>query len=118
MSCSPVFKAFYGLVMLSAAAGVGRCLLSMAASSLSPAAESAADKLLWALLRLCLLATEVSVLVFGMAAGHQLDSKKSIRSVLLVTCAASLLFFFIQIGLELGASDPTFKVQFFTDADA
>lgn len=42
-----------------------------------------ADKLLWIILRFFLLATEMSVVVFGVASGH-LDSKRSIRRVVLV----------------------------------
>ena len=43
-----------------------------------------ADKLLWIVLRFFLLATEMSVVVFGVASGH-LDSKRSIRRVVLVS---------------------------------
>ena len=43
-----------------------------------------ADKLLWIVLRFFLLATEMSVVVFGVASGH-LDSKQSIRRVVLVS---------------------------------
>ena len=49
-----------------------------------------ADKLLWIILRFFLLATEMSVLVFGVASGH-LDSRRSIRRVVGVSCRRNRL---------------------------
>ena len=93
---SPIFRAFYALVMVSAVVSVVRCIVSMFVGSSASTVGDQADKLLWILLRFFLLSTEMSVLVFGLASGH-LDSKRSIRRVIIVTSFVSLAFSVTQV---------------------
>ena len=105
---APVFRAFYGLVAVSAVVSVVRGLVSMTISAATPIGDET-DKLLWILLRFSLLATEMSVLVFGLGAGH-LDSQRSIRRVISVTFIISLAFSLTQAILELSSPDASFHV--------
>ncbi len=104
-----IFRAFYFLIWVSTVVGVTRCLVSMVIGIGSSAAGDTADRLLWLLLRFCLLATEMSVLVFGVA-GAQLDSRKSIRRVVLVAAIGSFAFSTAQAVLEFSYHDPNFYV--------
>ena len=63
--------------------------------------------------RAFLLATEISVLAFALLTAH-LDSKASIRRVVLVASSASLLYSAVQMGLEFGHPDTAFKVRNYT----
>lgn len=95
---SPMFTAFYSLVMSVALISVLRCIVSMTVNaSLEPG--DIADKVLWLVLRFFLLATELSVIVFGVAFGH-LESRKSIQRVLLVTSILALIYSGTQGTLE------------------
>lgn len=95
---SPIFTAFYSLVMSVAVISVLRCVVSMTVNA-SLEAGDIADKVLWLVLRFFLLGTELSVIVFGIAFGH-LDSRKSIQRVLLVTAVLALLYSVTQGTLE------------------
>lgn len=95
---SPIFTAFYSLVMSVALISVLRCVVSMTVNA-SVEAGDIADKVLWLVLRFFLLGTELSVIVFGIAFGH-LDSKKSIQRVLLVTAILALVYSGTQGTLE------------------
>jgi len=107
---SPIFRAFYALVFVAASVGVVRSLVSMTVSVADPLG-SEADKTLWILLRFILLSTEMSVLIFGLAAGH-LESRASvIRRVVIATAVISGLFSFVQAVLEFGYPDPDFRVN-------
>ena len=107
---SPIFRAFYALVFVAAAVGVVRSLVSMTVSVADPLG-SEADKTLWILLRFILLSTEMSVLIFGLAAGH-LESRASvIRRVVVATALISGLFSFVQAVLEFGYPDSDFRVD-------
>ncbi len=75
---SPIFRAFHFLVGINATVAVLRCSVSMlVAGSVEHGNSSGvvADKMLWILLQFLMLATEMSVLVFGIAGG-QLDSRR------------------------------------------
>lgn len=61
----------------------------------------------WILVRFFLLATEISVVVFCLAFGH-LDSRTSIKRVLLVTSCISLVYSTIQGSLEFINPDQEF----------
>ena len=107
---SPIFRAFYALVFVAASVGVVRSLVSMTVSVADPLG-SEADKTLWILLRFILLSTEMSVLIFGLAAGH-LESRASvIRRVVVATAVISGLFSFVQAVLEFGYPDSDFRVD-------
>lgn len=95
---SPIFTAFYSLVMSVSIISVLRCIVSMTVNA-SVEAGDIADKVLWLVLRFFLLGTELSVIVFGIAFGH-LDSRKSIQRVLLVTSILALMYSGTQGTLE------------------
>ncbi|CAH1392656.1 unnamed protein product [Nezara viridula] len=106
---SPIFMAFYVLVVINVIISIIRCLVSMFVSA---AAEvgSYVDTILWVSVRFFLLSTEISVIVFGLAFGH-LDSRSSIRHVLLATSFISLAFSSSQAVLEVFYPDEHFKIQ-------
>ncbi|CAG0898346.1 unnamed protein product [Cyprideis torosa] len=85
-----------------------RCIISMAVNATVPAGE-VVDKVLWVAVRFFLLATELSVLTFGLAFGH-LDSRTSIRRVLMCTASISLAFSITQGLLEVLTPDEAFHV--------
>jgi len=68
------------------------------------------DIIFWILVRFFLLSTEISVLVFGFAFGH-LDSKTSIKRVLLVTFLLSFAYSTFQGTLEIIAPDENFYMK-------
>lgn len=98
-SSSPIFTAFYGLVMVVSVISVLRCIVSMTVNA-SVQAGDIADKMLWLILRFFLLATESSVIIFGIYFGH-LDSRTSIRRVLVCTSFFALGYSITQGTLEL-----------------
>ncbi|XP_064604715.1 transmembrane protein adipocyte-associated 1 homolog [Liolophura sinensis] len=106
---SPIFTAFYGLVFLVAVISVLRCIVSMTVNA-SILAGDVADKMLWLILRFFLLATEMSVIIFGLAFGH-LDIRTSIQRVLVVTSCIALLYSIIQGTLEFLYPDQRFHVD-------
>lgn len=67
------------------------------------------DKVMWVTVRFFLLATEMSVVIFGLAFGH-LDSRSSIKRVLFATSFISLAFTITQGTLELVLPDDTFRI--------
>ncbi|XP_005105461.1 transmembrane protein adipocyte-associated 1 homolog [Aplysia californica] len=105
-SNSPIFTAFYALVFIVSLVGVVRCIVSMTVNA-STAAGDVTDKVLWLLLKFFLLATELSVIIFGLGFGH-LDSRTSIRRVLIVTFSFALVYSAIQCILELEYDHPSF----------
>ncbi|XP_069101402.1 transmembrane protein adipocyte-associated 1 homolog [Argopecten irradians] len=106
---SPIFTAFYMLVFSVAVISVLRCVVSMTVNA-SVLAGDIADKVLWLILRFFLLATELSIVIFGLAFGH-LDSKRSIQRVLAVTSCIALLYSCTQGTLEFTYPDPNFQVK-------
>lgn len=106
---SPIFLTFYGLVIANIVISVIRCCVSMTVNAATVSGEYA-DKILWISVRFFLLATEMSVVVFGLAFGH-LDSRSSIRHVLLVTSFISLGFSISQAVLEMMSPDEHFHVD-------
>jgi len=110
---APVLSAFHCLVCASTLVSVARSVIAIVSCNVGGHAAfngQAADKVLWVILRACLLATEISVLAFALLSGH-LDSKASIRRVVLVASTASFLFSAIQMGLEFGQPDTAFKIN-------
>lgn len=106
---SPIFTAFYTLVFLAAIISVLRCLVAMTVNATVPVGDDT-DKILWLVLRFFLLATELSVIVFGLAFGH-LDSRTSIQRVLVVTFIVALLYSCTQGTLEFLQPDPKFNIS-------
>lgn len=94
---SPVFLCFYGLIWVCAIFSVLRCVISMSLSSLhvTQSVEEIVNKILWTVVRFILLTAEISVLIFSLAFGH-LESRHSIRAVLVTTGIISLIFSVIQ----------------------
>ncbi|XP_012535348.1 uncharacterized protein LOC105836095 isoform X1 [Monomorium pharaonis] len=105
---SPIFLAFYGLVICNVAISVVRCVVSMTVNA-AASVGGKADKVLWVTVRFFLLSTEMSVVIFGLAFGH-LDSRSSIRRVLLATSFIALAFTITQGTLELVLPDDTFHI--------
>ncbi|ESO89855.1 hypothetical protein LOTGIDRAFT_124095, partial [Lottia gigantea] len=108
-SNSPIFKAFYGLVFLVAVISILRCIVAMTVNA-SVVAGDIADKVIWLVLRFFLLATELSVVTFGLLFGH-LESHASIRRVLIVTSFIALAYSSTQGTLEFIHPDPKFRIQ-------
>jgi len=110
---APVLSAFHALVCVSTLVSVARSLIAIVSCNVGGHAAfngQAADKVLWVTLRAFLLATEISVLAFALLSGH-LDSKASIKRVVLVASTASFVFSAIQMGLEFGQPDTAFKIN-------
>ncbi|XP_011504848.1 PREDICTED: transmembrane protein adipocyte-associated 1 homolog [Ceratosolen solmsi marchali] len=105
---SPIYLAFYGLVICSVVISVIRCVVSMTINA-ATSVGGKADKVLWVTVRFFLLSTEMSVVIFGLAFGH-LDSRSSIRRVLLATSFIALVFTITQGTLELVLPDDTFHI--------
>lgn len=106
---SPIFATFFSLVVLNVLISLIRCVVSMTVNA-SLAAGDYADKVLWIIVRFFLLSTEMSVVIFGLAFGH-LESKTSIRRVLLATSCISLAFSVSQGALEFVSPDESFHVH-------
>ncbi|XP_008548980.1 transmembrane protein adipocyte-associated 1 homolog isoform X1 [Microplitis demolitor] len=105
---SPIFLAFYGLVICNVVISVIRCVVSMTVDAATNIGGKA-DKVLWVTVRFFLLSTEMSVVIFGLAFGH-LDSRSSIRRVLFATSLIALTFTITQGTLELVLPDDTFHI--------
>lgn len=130
---SPIFLAFYGLVICNVVISVIRCIVSMSVNAAATVGGKA-DKILWVTVRFFLLSTEMSVVIFGLAFGElilllllkiacyeileihnylfvgHLDSRSSIRRVLLATSLIALAFTITQGTLELVLPDDTFHI--------
>lgn len=94
---SPVFLCFYGMIWICAIFSVLRSVISMGLSSahVSPATQDVANRILWTVVRFVLLTAEISVLIFSLAFGH-LESRHSIRAVLITTGIISLAYSVVQ----------------------
>ncbi|XP_074596535.1 transmembrane protein adipocyte-associated 1 homolog isoform X2 [Brevipalpus obovatus] len=103
---SPVLFTFYALVCLNVSISLLRCFLSMIITATSEPGKEVGI-IFWILVRFFLLATEISVVVFCLAFGH-LDSRTSIKRVLLVTSCISLVYSTIQGSLEFINPDQEF----------
>ncbi|WAR26936.1 TPRA1-like protein [Mya arenaria] len=106
---SPIVTAFFTLVFMVSVISVLRCVVAMTVNA-SVITGDITDKVIWLVLRFFLLATEISVVIFGLAFGH-LDSQTSIRRVLLVTFFFAFIYSCVQGGLEFGYPDPKFHVN-------
>jgi hypothetical protein len=109
VSNSPVFTAFYGLVICVSVISVLRCIVSMTVNSELPVGDYT-DKALWLVLRFFLLATELSVVVFGVVFGH-LDSRTSIQRILILTFTIALIYSVVQGALEFEYCHPNFSTS-------
>lgn len=105
---SPIVVTFYVLIVVCVFTSVLRCIVSMSVNAATLAGERT-DKMMWVTVRFFLLCMEISVLVFGLAFGH-LDSRTSIRRVLMVTGLLSFGYSLIQGTLEIIAPDQRFYV--------
>lgn len=65
---SPIFLTFYTLVWGNVIISVVRCVVSMTVNPADPVGGMV-DKVLWVVVRFFLLATEMSVVIFGLAFG-------------------------------------------------
>ncbi|XP_043464443.1 transmembrane protein adipocyte-associated 1 homolog isoform X2 [Leptopilina heterotoma] len=106
---SPIFLAFYGLVICNVLISVIRCVVSMTVNAAATVGGKA-DKVLWVTVRFFLLSTEMSVVIFGLFFGH-LDSRSSIRRVLLATSFIALAYTITQGTLELVLPDDMFYIN-------
>lgn len=95
---SPIFTAFFVLVVLADVISILRCVTSMILNA-NMKDVSTEDRIMWLVLRFFLLATELSVVVFGLLFGH-LDSRTSIQRVLIFTFLISFIYSVTQGTLE------------------
>ncbi|XP_078399254.1 transmembrane protein adipocyte-associated 1 homolog [Cetorhinus maximus] len=95
---SPIFTTFYILVFVVATVGITRAIVSMTVSASTVAIVT--DKILWEISRFFLLATELSVIILGLAFGH-LESNSSIKRVLTITTVLALAYSITQGTLEI-----------------
>lgn len=65
---SPIYLAFYGLVICSVVISVIRCAVSMTVNAATNVGGKA-DKVFWVTVRFFLLSTEMSVVIFCLAFG-------------------------------------------------
>lgn len=65
---SPIFLTFYSLVWGNVMISLVRCVVSMTVNAAMPVG-GLVDKILWVTVRFFLLATEMSVVIFGLAFG-------------------------------------------------
>ncbi|XP_063385714.1 transmembrane protein adipocyte-associated 1 homolog [Cydia fagiglandana] len=100
---SPIFLTFYSLVWGNVIISVVRCAVAMTLNAPMPLGGQV-DKVLWVMVKFFLLATEMSVVIFGLAFGH-MDSRSSIRYVLMATSFISLAFTITQGTLEFMKTD-------------
>ncbi|CAG5126659.1 unnamed protein product, partial [Candidula unifasciata] len=107
-SSTPVFTVFYGLVLCVSVTSILRCIVSMTVNSAINSVGDYTDKALWLVLRFFLLATELSVVIFGVAFGH-LDSRTSIQRILIVTFSTALTYSVVQGALEFEYCHPQFS---------
>lgn len=68
---SPIFLTFYSLVWGNVIISLVRCAVSMTVNAAMPLG-GLVDKILWVTVRFFLLATEMSVVIFGLAFGKHL----------------------------------------------
>jgi len=121
---APVLAAFHVLVLVCAAAGVLRCLVSIVNCNVASqtafnglgGSGQTLDKVLWVLLRAFLLATEISVMAFALLSGH-LESRGGesgvvgVRRVVGVASTVSLIFSCLQLAMEFGHPDSAFTLD-------
>lgn len=75
---SPIFLAFYGLVICNVVISVIRCVVSMTVNAAATVGGKA-DKVLWVTVRFFLLSTEMSVVIFGLAFGKWYAPKNNMN---------------------------------------
>jgi len=102
-----IFVTYFALVTASVLLSFIRCIVSMTVD-LASLSGTDANKILWLILRFFLLMAELSVMVFGLGFGGHVDSRRSIKRVLLVTTSIALIYSTIQTYLELSVDDPRF----------
>ncbi|XP_072025254.1 transmembrane protein adipocyte-associated 1 homolog [Amphiura filiformis] len=95
----PIFFTFYALVCTVAIISVARDVVSMMVNAATEAGDIT-DTILWVITKFFLLATEISVVIFGVGFSH-LDSKSSIKRILLITSGVSLAYSVTQGVLEI-----------------
>ncbi|GAB0088518.1 hypothetical protein DMENIID0001_029650 [Sergentomyia squamirostris] len=105
---SPIFLTFYGIVWSCVTLSVLRCIVSMLVNA-TTSFGGMTDKIMWIAVRFSLLSAEMSVVIFGLAFGH-LDSRNSIRAVLVTTCVISLGFSLAQGALDIVLPDDAFHI--------
>ncbi|VVC33793.1 Transmembrane protein adipocyte-associated 1 [Cinara cedri] len=106
---SPIFFTFYCLVLFNVFTSIIRCLISMTLNFSNLAADSI-NITLWLLVKCFFLATEMSVVVFALAFGH-MESRSSIRYVLITTSFISLAYSASQGALEIFMPDSIFRIN-------
>jgi len=106
---SPIFFTFYCLVLFNVFMSIMRCLISMTLNFSNFAADSV-NITLWILVKCFFLATEMSVVVFALAFGH-MESRSSIRYVLITTTFISLAYSASQGALEIFMPDSIFRIN-------
>lgn len=82
---SPIFLTFYTLVWGNVIISLVRCAVSMTMNAAGPVG-GLVDKILWVTVRFFLLATEMSVVIFGLAFGKCKDVLQNQKHNLHICC--------------------------------
>nr|SZF06458.1 transmembrane protein adipocyte-associated 1 homolog isoform X1 [Psoroptes ovis] len=110
----PILRNFYIFIYLCIIVSQIRCIIS-SIMKVHTYGGDLIDKvcnemIFWVIVRFFLLSTEISVLVFGLFAGH-LDVRQSIRRILTITLIVSLLYSICQGSFEIIAPDSSFYIH-------
>ncbi|KAI7688842.1 Transmembrane protein adipocyte-associated 1 [Sarcoptes scabiei] len=105
----PILRNFYIFINLCVIISMSRCVISSLIKIETFSGETA-SKIYWVFVRFFLLSTEISVLVFGLLAGR-LDVRQSIRRILSITLALSLIYSICQGLFEILSPDTLFYIQ-------
>ncbi|XP_071485901.1 transmembrane protein adipocyte-associated 1 homolog [Diadema antillarum] len=95
----PIFFSFYIMAFVATIVGVIRAVVSMIVDAATEPGDIA-DTVLWLAVRFALMTIELSVVIFAIGFSH-LDSKSSVRLVILITCVISFIYCVIQGSLEI-----------------
>ncbi|KAH7641282.1 hypothetical protein HUG17_4326 [Dermatophagoides farinae] len=105
----PILRNFYIFIYLCIIISSIRCIIS-SLMKVHTFGGDLTDKIFWVIVRFFLLSTEISVLVFGLFAGH-LDVRQSIRRILTITLMLSLIYSICQGSFEIIAPDSSFYIH-------
>nr|XP_027198580.1 transmembrane protein adipocyte-associated 1 homolog [Dermatophagoides pteronyssinus] len=105
----PILRNFYIFIYLCVIISMIRCIIS-SLMKVHTFGGDLTDKIFWVIVRFFLLSTEISVLVFGLFAGH-LDVRQSIRRILTITLIISLVYSICQGSFEIISPDASFYIH-------
>jgi len=107
---SPIFRSFHILVALNTIVALLRSIVAMIAGSMKPSEAEIIDRTAWIISLAVLMMTEICVIAYGLA-GAQLDSKRSIIRVTLISVVIASVSALIGGILEFKQPDMLFAVH-------